>query len=216
MEPFQIFSGLIVAGLAGFICSEFFKSRAGVWIFKIIASTSFVSLAYSLNALDTTYGKAIFAALVFSWFGDVFLIPKSDTFFKLGLVSFLIGHLAFCVAFFIRGIDWNYFSCGFVVLLLLSRTISKWLLPKVSADMKAPVIAYMTVITLMVSLAIGSFGLTKIIIIPLGAFIFYLSDISVARDQFVLKEFKNKAWGLPAYYGAQILLGMTVNSSSFF
>jgi hypothetical protein len=39
---------------------------------------------------------------------------------------------------------------------------------------------------------------------------FYLSDLSVARDRFVVTEFNNKLWGWPLYFGAQLVLAATV------
>jgi hypothetical protein len=40
---------------------------------------------------------------------------------------------------------------------------------------------------------------------------FALSDISVARDRFVSKAFANRAWGLPMYFAAQLILASTVS-----
>jgi hypothetical protein len=31
----------------------------------------------------------------------------------------------------------------------------------------------------------------------------------VARDRFVRHEFRNRAWGLPLYYGAQLMIAAT-------
>ena len=41
-----------------------------------------------------------------------------------------------------------------------------------------------------------------------GAIAFTASDISVARDRFVQPGFANRAWGLPLYYLAQVLLDL--------
>ena len=51
---------------------------------------------------------------------------------------------------------------------------------------------------------------TAIGILFVGAFAFYLSDLAVARQRFVVKSFTNKAWGLPLYFGAQLVLAWTV------
>ena len=40
----------------------------------------------------------------------------------------------------------------------------------------------------------------------LGAVLFYLSDIMVARDRFVAPGFANRLVGLPLYFGGQLLL----------
>jgi uncharacterized membrane protein YhhN len=69
------------------------------------------------------------------------------------------------------------------------------------------VLAYITVITAMVALAAGSVWLRASWTLAAGAVGFYLSDLSVARDRFVAPAFVNRAWGLPLYYAAQLLLG---------
>ena len=45
--------------------------------------------------------------------------------------------------------------------------------------------------------------------LAVGALAFTASDVSVARDRFVKHEFVNRAWGLPLYFGAQLLLAVT-------
>ena len=45
-----------------------------------------------------------------------------------------------------------------------------------------------------------------------GALGFFLSDLAVARERFVAKGFTNKLWGLPLYYGAQLLLAWTAGA----
>jgi uncharacterized membrane protein YhhN len=72
--------------------------------------------------------------------------------------------------------------------------------------MKAPVIAYMVVISAMVALSIGTVALLGNALIVVGAVAFYLSDISVARERFVASTWTNRAWGLPLYFGAQLVL----------
>jgi hypothetical protein len=39
---------------------------------------------------------------------------------------------------------------------------------------------------------------------------FYLSDLAVARERFVSSTFWNRAWGVPLYFGAQLVLASTV------
>jgi uncharacterized membrane protein YhhN len=43
-----------------------------------------------------------------------------------------------------------------------------------------------------------------------GALLFYVSDLAVARNRFVAPGFANRAWGLPAYYAGQMLLASTL------
>ena len=42
--------------------------------------------------------------------------------------------------------------------------------------------------------------------LPVGAGLFIVSDVAVARQTFVQPGFVNRLWGLPLYYGGQLLL----------
>jgi len=77
------------------------------------------------------------------------------------------------------------------------------------ADMAWPVRIYMIVIGLMSALACGVTAAGGPWAVAVGALAFTASDVSVARDRFVRHEFLNRAWGLPLYYGAQLLLAAT-------
>jgi len=43
-----------------------------------------------------------------------------------------------------------------------------------------------------------------------GAFLFYLSDLFVARNQFVKPDFINRLFGLPLYYLGQFFLAFSI------
>ncbi len=76
--------------------------------------------------------------------------------------------------------------------------------------MAAPVRAYVVVISAMVVCAAGTVGQAGLPQILVGALMFYISDLAVARDHFLAPSFANKAWGLPLYFGGQLLLASTV------
>ena len=77
--------------------------------------------------------------------------------------------------------------------------------------MRVPVLAYVAVISTMVLLAAGTLGgADSHRAILSGALAFYVSDLAVARQRFVARTFWNKVWGLPLYYGAQLILASTV------
>jgi len=74
-----------------------------------------------------------------------------------------------------------------------------------------PVLAYVLVITLMLSGAWAvfqdsTFSAGGRAFLFAGALCFYLSDILVARDRFIRAEFSNRLLGLPLYYAGQFLL----------
>ena len=52
--------------------------------------------------------------------------------------------------------------------------------------------------------------LTGRILVFTGAFLFYISDIFVARHRFIKKEFFNRLIGLPLYFTGQYVLAFSV------
>jgi uncharacterized membrane protein YhhN len=75
--------------------------------------------------------------------------------------------------------------------------------------MVVPVRTYMVVIGVMATLACGVAAAGGPWQVAVGALAFTASDVAVARDRFVKTEFLNRAWGLPLYYGAQLLIAGT-------
>ncbi len=191
------------------LVSESRNSQKGKWLAKPIASTGFLLLAHAAGAWTSVYGIAIFVALSLSWLGDVFLIPKSKTSFMLGLVSFLLGHIAFGTAFVLRGFQWTWGLATLAVVTVLGLFVGRWLKKYVTTQMWKPVVAYIVVISLMVVTAVASYPATQNLWIPIGALAFYISDLAVARNQFIAPGFTNRAWGLPLYYSAQIIFAYT-------
>ena len=200
---------LTVLGTAAVLVCQHRGAKAAETVFKAAASTGFVALAVSLGALGTRYGQAIVVALAFSWCGDVLLVSRNKKLFLAGLVSFLLGHFGFAAAFLMRGVAWPWSLGALVGVVPVAAVLARWIVPQVERDMRAPVVAYMAVISAMVLLAFGTFGLKGTLIIPLGASVFYVSDIFVARDRFISPGFVNALYGLPLYYGAQVLLALS-------
>ncbi len=199
-------AALTLLAVAGLLVAEHRGSRRGVWIWKPLASSGFLATAVAAGALHDAYGRVIVLALCLCGLGDVLLIPDDARAFRVGVLSFLGGHLAFSLAFLIRGIDAGFAIVALVVVAALASITLSWLRPHLPAGMRRPVTAYVGVMSLMVACAIGTAGARPALMIPAGALAFFLSDLSVARDRFVAASFVNRAWGLPLYYVAQLLL----------
>jgi len=197
------FTALCTLALLG---AEWRRSQPGKWLSKPLASLGFVLTAWLLGAPEGRYGQAVLVALTLSLVGDVLLIPKSKAIFRVGVLAFLCGHLAFLVAFFQRPVNLRVAAAVLGVAGGLAFIVGRWLLQRVEGGMRGPVIAYIAVISTMLAAAAG----TRVPLIAVGALCFYLSDLSVARDRFVAAGFVNRAWGLPLYYGAQLLLAWSV------
>jgi len=176
------------------------------WVVKPAASVTFVVTGFLQGGTGSTFGRVVLAGLCLAALGDVLLIPKDKRAFLAGLVAFLLGHVAYGAAFVVRGIDPVTTLAVLLAFTLVAIPILRWLWPSVSVDMRRPVAAYIVVITVMVALSAGAARKDGAWLLVLGAVAFYLSDLSVARDRFVKKEFLNRAWGLPLYFFAQMVL----------
>ncbi|HIA48008.1 MAG TPA: lysoplasmalogenase [Candidatus Hydrogenedentes bacterium] len=179
-------------------------------IFKQLASTCFIMAVWSAGARENRYGRLILAGLCFSWCGDAFLIKGGDTFFLLGLGSFLFAHVLYCSAFILHGVSWKWSITSLLVIIPTVIAIMSDVFSHVSDDMKIPVGIYTIVITAMVMLAVGTQGVRSNRFIVVGAVMFYFSDVSVARSQFLDTGFPYYVWGLPLYYMGQLLLALSV------
>jgi uncharacterized membrane protein YhhN len=207
---------VMILATAALLVAEARDSRIGVWIAKPIAAAGFLGTAIASGALDSAYGQWILAGLVLSFFGDVLLIPRdAKPAFLAGLVSFLLGHVAYTGAFALRGLDLTATAVAALPVAGASMIALRYLWPHVQArapKLQWPVLAYMAVISTMLVCAAGTVGKGSNPLILVGAIAFYVSDLAVARQRFVAQSFTNKLWGLPLYFGAQLLLAATVAS----
>jgi len=181
---------------------------------KILLSAIFVLAALTTPHLNLTYSWLIIIALAFCLAGDICLAFDSRKAFLSGLVVFLLGHLVYVAAFF-NIAKVNAWTIGSLVVAgAVSGAVYAWLKPHLGT-MQMPVIAYMVVITVMVAGAGSVAGDSRFPaigrwLVAGGAVLFYLSDLFVARHQFVQKAFFNRAAGLPLYYLGQFLLAFSV------
>lgn len=204
------FTLLTLLALVGLLVAERSDSSAGRWATKPLASIGFVGAALSAGALQSRFGLALLTGLGLSLAGDVLLIAKAKASFRAGLFAFLLGHVAFAAAFVLRGIDGPVAGGALVVVAAVAVLVGRWLLPHVEPKMRAPVVAYIVVISSMVALAAGTVAAHGRPILLAAATAFYLSDLSVARDRFVAPAFINRLWGLPVYYLAQLLFAFSL------
>jgi uncharacterized membrane protein YhhN len=179
--------------------------------FKMLASTGFIAVALSVGALSSSYGRVVLVALVLSWIGDLLFTFSSRQAFLGGIVAFLLGQVAYSIAFGTLGVDPVVGAISAIAVAMIAVSVWRWLAPHVG-DMAAPVVAYVVVISVMVVLAFGTFGNGATWLIPIGATLFFVSDLFVARNQFVVPGTVNRVWGLPLYYLAQVLLALSVAS----
>ena len=201
---------LCLVAVAGLLVAERRGSQKGLWLTKPVASAAFIWLGVASGALGSTYGKLVLAGLALCMLGDVLLIPRDRPgVFRAGVFAFLLGHVAYSAAFLTLPLSLVGLVAGGVVLAVVIGTVLRWMGPALPPDMVAAVRTYMVVIGVMSTLACGVTAAGGPWQVAIGALAFTASDVSVARDRFVQHEFVNRAWGLPLYFGAQLLLAVT-------
>ncbi len=196
---------LVLGGLAITLWAARLERRGVAAAGKVIASSAMVLLA-ALRMPSGNYDSYILAGLVACWCGDALLISRRKRFFVAGMAAFLIGHVAYAVAFMGFAGDMLRLVLGLVWVLLLATLILKWLWPHLPSVMHIPMIAYFTGIGWMVWMAAAS-GNNWILT---GATLFFTSDLFVARHRFVAPGWNNRLIGLPLYYAGQVVLALTV------
>lgn len=180
---------------------------------KMLASSAFVAIAIRGGATRSLFGRLVLLGLLLSWCGDAFLIGTSRSAFQLGLVAFLLAHLSYIGAFVARGISLGWFALVALPVAVVAIAVSWWLTPYLAPDLVVPVRLYTVVISLMLISAAATHGRKSSPYIIAGAALFFLSDLSVAALRLVETEFPTYVWGLPLYYGGQVLLALGASQS---
>jgi uncharacterized membrane protein YhhN len=175
---------------------------------KTAASFGFVILGANAWVRGDTVATWLVAGLALCAIGDVLLLWKRT--FDAGLWTFLAGHVAYVAAFHAAKPVTEWALWLLVPLGLAAIGALVWLWPHLG-DRRLSVAAYIAVISIMVWGAVAVAAADRLPrMIALGALLFYLSDLTVARDRFVKPEFVNRLLGLPLYYAGQILIALSV------
>ncbi|MBI1944125.1 MAG: lysoplasmalogenase [Deltaproteobacteria bacterium] len=200
-------AALLAALVVALVVAELLERPRLRAILKTVASVTFVVAGALLLPLSASAGWLVLAGLALSLLGDVALIPKgSKPLFLGGLGAFLAAHLCYAAAFVVLGQAPPHALGAAAVLVAVGVPLARWLARHVKGSMRAPVAGYVVAITAMVALAAGAVGAGARPTLLIGAVLFYLSDLCVARERFVVRSRWNAAVGLPLYYAAQLLL----------
>jgi len=196
-------------GLAALLAGEWRGEARLRAVGKPLASLGFLVAAIGFGALDSRYGRIVLLGLILGAIGDVCLLGRAKKHFIAGLVSFLLGHVAYVAAFGSLPISPPQAFLAAVAMVTIMAFIARWVFPH-APDMRVPIGIYMLVIAAMCVVAIGAGAAGAPWMIPVGAVMFTASDIAVVRDRFVAPGFINRLWGLPLYYAAQLIIAWSI------
>ncbi|MCB9421405.1 MAG: lysoplasmalogenase [Ardenticatenaceae bacterium] len=200
---------LVTAVLA--IGGEYQPKRTLVYIFKPLTTLLIIWMALTgPTAAPLLYKWLIIIGLVFCLGGDIFLMLPAK-YFIAGLVSFLIGHLVYIVAF----VSDSGFHPAPIWLILLAAYgfIFYRILAPGLAKMRVPVIAYILTILTMAWQAWGRWSALPAagtLLAAVGAALFVASDSFLAYDRFRQKFAMARVVVLSTYWAAQWLIAYSV------
>jgi len=186
---------------------------------KALAVKTALSLLFVMTAAfqphaNGAYGRWMLVGLLLCLVGDVCLALRGERTFKIGLAAFLLGHIFYIGGFLSLLSICQWILPGSFAVWIVSLLIFFRLRPHLGR-MALPVAAYILIITVMATGALAVFWKTGFtfsgkMTILFGAVAFYISDVFVARDKFVRKDFTNRLIGLPLYYLGQFLLAFSI------
>jgi len=203
---------VLVFGLALLhIRAEYKGPRVHVYLFKPLTMVFIILLALRGERPDASlYKYAILAGLGFSLVGDIFLMLPLKRVIA-GLVSFLVAHLCYIVAFSV-GIRLSVSGWLLALFLLYVIIMFAILFPRLG-KMRLPVLVYELVIVMMAWRAVERWvqtGDAGALLALAGAILFVISDSAWAINQFVRRYKSAQALILSSYFCAQWLIALSV------
>jgi uncharacterized membrane protein YhhN len=176
---------------------------------KMAAATG-VIVILAVEADRSSYAAFVLVALLLSWIGDLSLSYPGKTPFVTGLIAFALAHVAYTAGFIARGgLSWPLLVGTAAVMVVFGVVVLRWLAPHRPAELAAPLVAYVTIIGVMVAAAFGTLGSDPLLLIPVAAVAFTASDLFVARQRFVTPSPLNRLIGLPLYFAAQVMFALS-------
>jgi uncharacterized membrane protein YhhN len=205
----------IIVAVLLLVRARFRKDPKQEYVFKPVSTVlvivvAFLSLLTPAARPTFTFGVAV--GLVFSLGGDVALMLRTERWFLIGLVLFLLAHVVYSVTFTVSNGFQSEDLISAVVLLVLAVAVYLYLQPGLGA-MQGPVIFYIVVICFMVNRAVSAFygqafSSTQAWLLTVGAILFWLSDLMLAINRFH-HPFKAEPTSLFLYYGGQLLIALS-------
>ncbi len=218
MKPALYPIPLLIVTVFFLIRAELAEKKRQIYILKPISTLTVIAVAllsFLKPAQNQTYAVGVLLGLLLSFGGDMALMfQESRKAFVVGLVLFLLAHVAYAVVFALLGCSsaWDVLSA----LVLLAVGVGFYTLIKSNlGPMRVPVIVYIVVISVMVNRAVSTlvspvFGGGQAVMVTVGAVLFYISDVILAAGRF-WKPWKYHRISLAFYYSGQLLIALAAS-----
>jgi len=198
--------------------AEYLGPQYQVYLFKPLTMVFIILIAMQARKpVSARYKYAIIVGLLFSLAGDIFLMLPTDLFIA-GLVSFLIAHLIYIVAFRVDvRLRFSGRSLGSLAPFVIYGVIMFVVLAPYVGGMLVPVLVYMVAILVMAWQAEERWSQTRqrgALLAFIGAALFVISDSALAVNRFRGQYYAATALVLGTYFAAQWLIALSVGYGS--
>lgn len=204
---------IVLFGLAALVhlYASFTKNKTLRAISKPILMPALLAFYLSNAASPSIY---VILALIFSWLGDLFLIPKGIKYFTFGGISFMISHIFFILAYSmdenVFGNDWYIYAIFGALFIAITFIVFINLRKSLKKSLQIPIGGYLLLNGAMNCFAIFRlFGNTTIAngITVIGALLFFISDAILFFVRFDKKcKIKTHFWVMIAYLAGEFLI----------
>jgi uncharacterized membrane protein YhhN len=211
----RVWSLLIAVAAITAIAAHYLQLPILHWMAKPLATLLIVGMALSLGTSEPAYRRWIVIGLLWSTLGDVFLMLPGD-YFLYGLVSFLVAHIAYLVAFGQRA-RFLAREAPFIAYLIVAVGILAWLWPGIPGPMRIPVVVYVIALGAMAAQAAAIWrirGDRASALAAVGGALFMLSDSLIAFNRFGEPFDASRFLVLATYWMAQWLIARSIGGGA--
>jgi uncharacterized membrane protein YhhN len=208
-------SSLLAVTVALLIRAEILGLKPQIYALKPVSTLLVIgvaALSLTQPVYNASYSCWILLGLGLCFGGDLALMFQDRRKpFMVGLVLFLLGHVAYTTAFTLLGVASSRTLLAGLVLLAAGLAFYRLISARLGS-MRLAVILYFLIISLMVmqatSLLDGAqFSRAQALMVIGGAFLFYVSDVMLAANRF-WRPWKYNRTSLAFYYGGQLLIAL--------
>jgi uncharacterized membrane protein YhhN len=212
---------VFAVALPTFLWAEYRAGRRTTLLTKLTCSLCFIvfgilGAAFGRQGPVAAYDGLMLAGLFLSLVGDLALVwGDQRRMFMLGLAAFLTAHLLYTAAFILAN-GLALWDLPILAALLAFPLTAYRFLDMDCGKMKGAVLAYMVVISVMLTTALSTLYLGGISgpaywLVPIGAVLFYFSDGILALVKFRRRcSACFRAINLITYYLGQVLLALSL------
>jgi uncharacterized membrane protein YhhN len=200
-----------VVAVADWIAVDHFRAR----LEYVLKPATLALLIAAVATADLGTAKPwVLAALALGLIGDIALLRAAadavDLAFMAGLSAFLLGHLAYLVAFVLVGVHPLPLVAGLLVAVGVGGLVLPAVLRRASADGGRPLVGAVAGYALAVGATTAFAAGTQLVLTAVGGLLFLVSDALIARERFVAPVPRGALLVASSYHLAQfaIVLGL--------